>query len=144
MPRSVAPKASGPSDQPDLVPQPIEPDARVDMAAVAASFAGAYHNRRYPGVLLGSSNGEGDASGRCDADPVAARHRLDPRLAVADPQRRDLALQFGRETAPALLDANPDISLHQMHEAAQDELMVARMTYFRPSGERCRTRTPSF
>jgi len=37
----------------------IRPDqlARVDMAAVAASFAGAYPGRRYPGVLLGSSNG---------------------------------------------------------------------------------------
>jgi hypothetical protein len=33
--------------------------------------------------------------------------------------------------APALLDANPDIRLHQMHDAAQDALMVARMAYFR-------------
>lgn len=40
-------------------------------------------------------------------------------------------MQFGRETASALLEANPGIRLHQMHDAAQDELMLARMTYFR-------------
>jgi len=49
----------------------------------------------------------------------------------ADPDRADLALEFGRRFGPRLLEANPDVVLHQMHDAAQDALMVARMTYFR-------------
>jgi hypothetical protein len=38
---------------------------------------------------------------------------------------------FGERVAPPLLARNPDILLHHMHDQAQDELMVARMTYFR-------------
>lgn len=110
---------------------PPEKLARVDMGAVAASFAGAYPERRYPGVLLGSSNGALSHLAAALQIPWLPGTVLIPVSRVADPQRPDLALRFGREKAPALLTANPDIALHQMHDAAQDELMVARMTYFR-------------
>ncbi len=50
---------------------------------------------------------------------------------MADPQRPVDALRFGERHAPALLAANPDVVLHHMHDQVQDELMVARMTYFR-------------
>jgi hypothetical protein len=43
----------------------------------------------------------------------------------------DHALEFGRQVAGPMLDRNPDIVLHHMHDHVQDELMVARMTYFR-------------
>lgn len=35
------------------------------------------------------------------------------------------------QTAPPLLRSNDDVVLHHMHDQVQDELMVARMTYFR-------------
>jgi hypothetical protein len=50
---------------------------------------------------------------------------------VANPQRPVDALRFGQRHAPALLEANPGVTLHHMHDQVQDELMVARMTYFR-------------
>ena len=54
-----------------------------------------------------------------------------PVARTGDPQRPDDALRFGERVAPRLLDRNPDVVLHHMHDAVQDELMVARMAYFR-------------
>ncbi|OZM76421.1 hypothetical protein [Pseudonocardia sp. MH-G8] len=56
---------------------------------------------------------------------------LVPVARTGDPQRPIDALRFGERAAPPLLEANPDIVLHHMHDQVQDELMVARMTYFR-------------
>ncbi|HEU4545896.1 MAG TPA: hypothetical protein VFR88_06360 [Microlunatus sp.] len=111
----------------------IRPDqlAQVDVAAVAGTFADAYPDRRYPGVLLGSSNGALTHLAGALQMPWLPGTVLIPVSRVADPQRPDLALEFGQQIAPALLDANPDITVHQMHDAVQDELMVARMSYFR-------------
>jgi hypothetical protein len=40
-------------------------------------------------------------------------------------------MEFGRSVAPALLDRNPDVVLHHMHDQLQDVLMAERMSYFR-------------
>ena len=56
---------------------------------------------------------------------------LVPVTRVGDPQRPVDALRFGERVAPRLLDANPEVVLHHMHDPVQDELMVVRMTYFR-------------
>jgi hypothetical protein len=103
----------------------------VDMQRVAGSFADAYTAPTYPGVLIGSSNGALTQLAAAMGTPWLPGTLLVPVHRVADPNRPDLALQFGREVAPALLKANPDIVVHQMHDAAQDQLMVARMSYFR-------------
>lgn len=103
----------------------------VDLAEVAASFADAYPGRRYPAALIGSSNGALTHLAAAMQVPWLPGTVLVPVARVADPQRPDLALEFGRRVAPALLEANPDVVLHQMHDALQDELMVARMSYFR-------------
>lgn len=40
-------------------------------------------------------------------------------------------MAWGREPGRTLLDANPELQLHHMHDANQDRLMIQRMTYFR-------------
>jgi hypothetical protein len=50
---------------------------------------------------------------------------------TGDPQRPVDALRFGERFGPRLLHATPDVVLQQMHDQVQDELMVARMSYFR-------------
>jgi hypothetical protein len=46
-----------------------------------------------------------------------------------DDMRDDL--EWGRENGRRLLDANPDLQLHQMHDPNQDRMMIRRMSYFR-------------
>jgi len=111
----------------------IDPDdlARVDLGAVAASFADAYPQKRYPAVFVGASNGALTHLAAALQVPWLPQTVLIPVHRLGDPQRPDQALDFGRRVGPALLEANPDIALHQMHDSAQDELMTSRMTYFR-------------
>jgi hypothetical protein len=103
----------------------------IDMGEVAASFADAYTAPVYPGVIIGSSNGALTQLSAAAQLPWLPGTVLVPVHRVADPERPDLALEFGREVGPRLLDRNPGIAIHQMHDSAQDELMVARMSYFR-------------
>lgn len=103
----------------------------VDMQRVAASFADAYPSGRFPAVLVGSSNGALAHLAAAMQVPWLPGTVLIPVHHVGPADRPDRALEFGQRVGPRLLDANPGITLHQMHDAAQDELMVARMAYFR-------------
>jgi hypothetical protein len=103
----------------------------VDMAAVAEAFADAYPRRRYPAVMVGSSNGAMAHLAAAMQVPWLPDTTLLPVARTGDPQRPADALRFGARVATRLLDHNPDSVLHHMHDQVQDELMVARMTYFR-------------
>jgi hypothetical protein len=91
-----------------------------------------YPRRRYPVVFLGSSNGAITHLAAALGAPwlpqtllLAVRHGgLDPDDPAADMQAM---MPAGR----ALLQRNPDLALHHMHDPVQDRLMIARMTYFR-------------
>lgn len=103
----------------------------IDMQRVAASFADAYPKARYPAAFIGSSNGALMELATAMQVPWLPGTLLVPVHRVGKADRPDDALDFGRLVGHRLLDANPDIVLHQMHDSAQDALMVARMTYFR-------------
>jgi hypothetical protein len=105
--------------------------ADVDLAAVAAALAGDYPPRRYPAVLIGASNGALTHLAAALQIPWLPGTVLVPVARTGDPQRPIDALRFGARAAPPLLEANPDVVLHHMHDQVQDELMVARMSYFR-------------
>lgn len=98
-----------------------------------AQFAvGQYPRRRYPAVALGSSNGALVHLWTALGVPWLPQTVLIPvrRDGVPpDEPRRDL--EWGRGPARWLLDANPGLQLHHMHDPNQDRLMVQRMTYFR-------------
>ena len=106
--------------------------ADLDLSAVARWLTEQYPRRRYPAVLVGSSNGALAHLAAAMGTPWLPGTVLVPVARVGDPDRPVDALAFGERHAPALLDRNPDVVLHHMHDQAQDELMVSRMTYFRP------------
>jgi hypothetical protein len=103
----------------------------VNLAAVAESFADRYPRRRYPAILLGSSNGALTHLNAAMQVPWLPDTVLVPVARVGDTDHPDDAMEFGGSVAPALLDRNPDIVLHHMHDQLQDVLMAERMSYFR-------------
>lgn len=103
----------------------------VDLAAVARWLVDGYPQRRYPAAFVGSSNGAIAHLAAALQVPWLPGTVLVPVSRVGDPQRPIDALRFGQRFAPPLLERNPDVVLHHMHDQVQDELMVARMTYFR-------------
>jgi hypothetical protein len=105
--------------------------ADVDMAAVAEWLVKGYPQRRYPAALVGSSNGALTHLAAALQVPWLPGTVLVPVTRSGDPQRPADALRFGEQFAPRLLESNPDVVLHHMHDQIQDRLMVARMTYFR-------------
>jgi hypothetical protein len=111
----------------------LDPDrlGDVDLAAVAQWLADGHPRRRYPAAFVGSSNGALAHLAAAAQVPWLPGTVLVPVARTGDPQRPVDALRFGERVAPRLLDRNPDVVLHHMHDPVQDELMVARMTYFR-------------
>ncbi len=105
---------------------------RTDPATVARWLCDHYPKKRYPAIMLGSSNGAlMHLCAACGIPwlpqtylmPVAHR-RLDPNDVTTELARmRPLALRF--------LAAYPEVQLHHMHDPSQDRLMVQLMSYFR-------------
>ena len=91
-----------------------------------------YPARRYPAVLVGSSNGALVHLAAAMGAPWLPQTFLIPvrqrGIEIDEPKQ---ALAFGREPGRRLLEANPDLQLHQMHDPNQDRLMTHYMTYFR-------------
>lgn len=99
---------------------------------IARWVVGLFPERRYPAILVGSSNGALVHLAAALGAPWLPQTFLIPvRQLRVDVDRPKLALEFGREHGPRLLEANPDLQLHQMHDPNQDRLMAQRMAYFR-------------
>jgi hypothetical protein len=103
----------------------------VDLGAVARWLTEQYPRRRYPAAFIGSSNGALTHLAAAIGAPWLPGTVLVPVGRVGSPERPVDAMRFGEQHAPALLQRNPDVALHHMHDQEQDHLMVARMTYFR-------------
>ena len=103
----------------------------VDMGAVAQWFADQVPDRRYPAIMIGSSNGALAHLAAALDVPWLPDTVLVPVAHADDSDRADDVLEFGARVAPALLERNPDITLHHMHDPLQDELMSRWMSYFR-------------
>jgi hypothetical protein len=99
---------------------------------VAAWMTSRYPRRRYPLALIGSSNGAAIHLAAALGAPWPPQTFMVPiRNPGNDPDdpRRDL--EWGRQPARALLEANPEVQVHHMHDPVQDRLMLEQMTYFR-------------
>jgi hypothetical protein len=106
--------------------------AGVDMERVATWAADKYPDRMYPAVLLGSSNGAlAHLAAACDIPWLPQTMLVPVRRPGADPQDYASAARFGEQHARSLLDLNPGIQLHHMHDANQDALSASQMAYFR-------------
>lgn len=105
---------------------------KVDAEAIAQWCAKRYPQRQYPVVAIGSSNGAlVHLSAALDMPWLPQTTFIPVRFPGSDPDQPKLALEFGKEYAPLLLQANPELQAHQMHDANQDRLMVSYMSYFR-------------
>lgn len=110
---------------------PVERLGDIDLDAAAAWVARSYPERRYPAVLVGSTNGAMSHLAAACGIPWLPQTLLVPVRRRADPHDMQSALEFGARHAPALLEANPRVELHQMQDGNQDELSGSRMAYFR-------------
>jgi hypothetical protein len=100
--------------------------------AVAAWMVERYPPRRYPAVFLGSSNGAVVHLAAALGAPWLPQTLLVPvRWSGVHPDEPRQALAAGVGPARVLLERNPELQLHHMHNPNQDRLMVRRMGYFR-------------
>ncbi len=111
----------------------ISPDSLgdVDVERFRRWVVEQYPTRGYPAVIVGSSNGAAVHLAALLGIPWLPQTFLVPirRSMGADEIREDI--EWGLEHAPPFLEANPDVSLHQMHDPNQDRLMVRKLAYFR-------------
>jgi hypothetical protein len=104
---------------------------RVEAETMSSWVANLYPKRRYPAVMIGSSNGAAVHLCAALGIPflpqtllVCLRHSVDR----DDPTQ---ALEWWKASAQRLLEKNPDLAVYQMHDANQDRLKVGHVTYYR-------------
>jgi hypothetical protein len=91
-----------------------------------------YPERKYPGALIGSTNGAAAHLGATLGIPwlpqtlLVAVRRSDVHL--DDPQAD---MEWGREPARQIIANNPELKVYQMHDPNQDRLMLRELGYFR-------------
>jgi len=99
---------------------------------VAAWMTSRYPRRRFPLALIGSSNGAAVHLAAALGAPWLPQTFMVPvRNPGNNPDDPHRDLEWGRQPARALLDANPEVQVHHMHDPVQDRLMLEQMTYFR-------------
>ncbi|WP_165986112.1 hypothetical protein [Streptomyces sp. YIM 98790] len=105
--------------------------ARLDAEALSGWAAAQYPRRRYPAVAIGSANGAVVHLCAALGMPWLPQTFLVPVRWRVHPDEPAEALRAGLGPARTLLEANPDLRLHHMHDASQDRLMARTMAYFR-------------
>ena len=112
-----------------VAPEKLE---RVKDEDIARWVVDQFPARRYPAVLIGASNGAlTHLAAALDAPWLPQTFLIPVRQRGIEVDEPKQALEFGREPGRRLLEANPDLQLHHMHDANQDRLMTHYMTYFR-------------
>jgi hypothetical protein len=130
LPRLLQEKAYAASGWAEAIPPDRVGEVQADR--LAEWVTGRYPRRRYPVVFVGSSNGAMIHLAAALGAPWLPQTLLIPvRRRGGHPDEPAEALRLHRNAGNALLDANPDLELHHMHDANQDRLMVAGMSYFR-------------
>ncbi|MEU8804529.1 hypothetical protein [Spirillospora sp. NPDC048819] len=130
LPRRVTEKAYALSGWAEAVSPQHAGDIRSD--ALAEWIVSHYPRRRYPAVLIGSSDGALIHLAAALGIPWLPQTVLIPmRRRGGHPDDSCEGLRLSEPAGHALVGANPDLVLHHMHDANQDRLMIAGMSYFR-------------
>jgi hypothetical protein len=112
----------------------INPQAlrEVDEERVAEWMARLYPRRTYPAAVVGSSNGAAVHLWAALGIPWLPQTFLVPvARSGVHPDEPQQDIEWGQIPAKIILQENPDLQLHHMHDPVQDRLMVQRMSYFR-------------
>lgn len=104
---------------------------RVNAEEISDWVVQEYPRRNWPGAMIGSSNGAAVHLCAALGMPWLPQTYLIPVRRHLSPDAIAEDLEWGRKPVQALLDANPVLQVHQMHDPVQDRLMVERMAYFR-------------
>ena len=105
---------------------------KVRAERLARWATGLYPARRYPGVMIGSSNGALVHLCAALGMPWLPQTLFVPvRQLGIHPDEPAEDMEASLEPGRRLLEANPELQLHHMHDPNQDRLMVEHMTYFR-------------
>ncbi|MDP9381258.1 MAG: hypothetical protein M3Q29_14145 [Chloroflexota bacterium] len=112
----------------------LPPDKLSEVRAEMISrwVADQYPRRSYQAAMIGSSNGAAVHLCAALGIPWLPQTFLIPVEhpgIPADEPRWDM--EWGREPGRVLLQANPELQLHHMHDANQDRLTIQKLTYFR-------------
>ncbi|WP_447980063.1 hypothetical protein [Candidatus Nitrospira bockiana] len=104
----------------------------IDGDAIADWIVSCYPPRSYPAVAIGSANGAATHLWAALGVPWLPQTVLVPvaRSGIA-PDEPEREMAWGRAPGRLVLQRNPDLQLHHMHDPVQDRLMVQRMSYFR-------------
>ncbi|MFI0450238.1 hypothetical protein [Actinomadura sp. 6N118] len=130
LPRRLTEKAYAVSGWSEAVDPDRIDDVRSD--ALAEWVVGHYPSRRYPIVFVGSADGALTHLAAALGAPWLPQTLLIPvRRHGGHPDAPREGLRISQPAGHALLAANPDLVLHHMHDANQDRLMIAGMSYFR-------------
>lgn len=142
-PRAVAPAVALGNHLPRRVRQSIytraggnegvSPDALADVNVETFRrwVVEQYPERGYPAIVIGSSSGAVIHLAALLGVPWLPQTFLVPVRRDCDPGAATADLEWGRSPGNALLDANPDVRLHRMHDPNQDHLLISRLGYFR-------------
>jgi hypothetical protein len=116
----------------------IDPEGlgEVDVEELRRWAADRNPKRGYPAVMIGSANGAAMHLAALLGIPWLPQTFLIPVSRTVDPNEPKEGLAWGREHAPELLEANPDVALHQAFDPNQDQLTLKRAAYFRVKSRR--------
>lgn len=106
--------------------------SKIDTEDMASWAVDHYPRRRYPAVMLGSTNGA--AVHLCAALQIPwlpQSFLLPVRRFGVDPHEPVQEMRWARDPARLFLDDNPDLELHQMLDPVQDLLTSRGLSYFR-------------
>ncbi|MBD3245962.1 MAG: hypothetical protein GF333_03030 [Candidatus Omnitrophica bacterium] len=104
---------------------------RIDDEYISSWVSDRYPARKYPAVVIGSSNGALihlcamlDIPWIPQTVLLAVSRKMDPDELIQD-------AEWGRQAARIVREKIPYIKMYQMHDPVQDRVMVANMGYFR-------------
>ncbi len=104
---------------------------RFDLEEASQWVAESYPKRTYDQAVIGSSSGALVYLGAALGMPLLPQTFLIPVRQRVHPDEPFTAMKKGLKPGRKFVEANPDVQLHHMHDAAQDRQMVRALTYFR-------------
>jgi hypothetical protein len=104
----------------------------ISAATIAEWVSDLYPQRRYPCLMIGSSNGALVHLAAALGVPWLPQTFLTlVRQTGVHPDEPVQAMKACRDAGSRFLAANPEVQLHHMHDPSQDRLMAEHVAYFR-------------
>jgi hypothetical protein len=130
LPRRIGEKAYAVAGWEEAIAADHAGDIRSD--ALAEWIVSHYPRRRYPVVFVGSADGAlVHLAAALGAAWLPQTVLIPVRRHGGHPDDPREGLRLSQDAGHRLVAANPDLVLHHMHDANQDRLMIAGMSYFR-------------